>query len=623
MARHILVIDQGTTSTRAIVFDAAVAQVAMAQQEFTQIYPRPGWVEHDPEAIWDSVLATVRQALSQAGLTAGDIAALGIANQRETVVVWDRRTGKAIHNAIVWQDRRTAAVCERMEQEGHGASVAAQTGLRLDPYFSATKIAWLLDHVPGARTAAEAGSLAFGTVDSFLLWRLTGGAVHATDATNASRTLLFNIHSGAWDTALLALFGVPAAMLPVVRDSACLFGHTTADLFGAAISIRGVAGDQQAALIGQACFYPGMVKSTYGTGCFALLNTGQTAIASRHRLLTTIAYQFDGVPCYALEGSIFVAGAAVQWLRDGLGLIAAAAETDALAAAADPAQSVYMVPAFVGLGAPHWDSEARALLTGMTRGTTRRELARAVLECVAYQTLDLLEVMRADLGAAWSGDTVIRVDGGMSASNWTMQFLADMLAAPVDRPAYLETTAVGAAYLAGMAAGLYPDLATFAARWTGERRFEPGMAEPEREISWLAGRGGADPVAAVIGGVTIPFFGGSNSLVATIQHLYLSFTVPKRQKTEAALWISCSKTPLEWSFPQKNNLGHGLVLLHYDLLFTLWIIPNSHHIPHYASDADEAVFDGGGCPCPSHRRADAALRQARDKPPPAGATLGF
>jgi glycerol kinase len=493
MARHILVIDQGTTSTRAIVFDAAVSPVASAQREFTQLYPQPGWVEHDPEEIWQSVMVTVREALASAGLAAGDVAALGITNQRETVVVWDRRTGKAIYNAIVWQDRRTASDCEKLEQSGSGALVAERTGLRLDPYFSGTKIAWLLDHVEGARGAAEAGWLAFGTVDSFLLWRLTGGAVHATDATNASRTLLFDIHRGAWDDDLVRVFGVPRAMLPEVRDSAGVFGTT--ELFGGRVGIRGVAGDQQAALIGQACFCPGMVKSTYGTGCFALLNTGQKAIASGHRLVTTIAYQLGGVRTYALEGSIFVAGAAVQWLRDGLGLIGTAAETGALAAEADPAQAVYLVPAFVGLGAPHWDSEARALLTGMTRGTTRRELARAALECVAYQTRDLLDAMRADLGAEWPGDTVIRVDGGMSASDWTMQFLADILAAPVDRPGYLETTALGAGYLAGMAAGLYADAATFAARWTAERRFEPAMTERQRDQKY---RGWRDAVARAL-----------------------------------------------------------------------------------------------------------------------------
>jgi glycerol kinase len=496
MTRHILVIDQGTTSTRSIVFDANVAPVAAAQQEFTQIYPRPGWVEHDPEEIWTSVLSTARQALAEAGLAATDIAALGITNQRETVVVWDRRTGRPIHNAIVWQDRRTASLCERLSDSGHGDLIATRTGLRLDPYFSATKIAWLLDTVEGARTAALAGHLAFGTVDSFLLWRLTEGAVHATDATNASRTLLFDIHRGAWDDDLLALFDIPRAMLPDVRDTAGLFGSTTAGLFGASIAIRGIAGDQQAALIGQACFRPGMVKSTYGTGCFALLNTGRQPIASSHRLVTTIAYQFGGQRTYALEGSIFVAGAAVQWLRDGIGLIASAAETGVLAAQADPAQDVYMVPAFVGLGAPHWDSEARALLTGMTRGTTRKELARAVLESVGYQTRDLLDAMQADLGAAWSeARTVIRVDGGMSASDWTMQFLADILAAPVDRPGYLETTARGAAYLAGMAAGLYPDPETFAAGWSGERRFEPNMPEAERGRRY---RGWQDAVARTL-----------------------------------------------------------------------------------------------------------------------------
>ncbi len=482
MSRHILVIDQGTTSTRAIVFDAATTPVAAARRELGQIYPRPGWVEHDPEEIWAAALATARDALRAAGLAAADLAGLGIANQRETVIVWDRRTGRPIHNAIVWQDRRAAPVCERLEREGNGALVAARTGLRLDPYFSATKIGWLLDTVAGARDAAVAGHLAFGTVDSFLLWRLTDGAVHATDATNASRTLLFDIHRGVWDDDLLALFGVPRAMAPEVRDSAGTFGIAAAAHLGGAVAIRGIAGDQQAALIGQACFRPGMLKSTYGTGCFALLNTGAEAVASRHRLLTTIGYQLDGVRCYALEGSIFVAGAAVQWLRDGLGLIATAAETGALAAAADPAQRVYMVPAFVGLGAPHWDSDATALLTGMTRGTTRKELARAALECVAYQTRDLLSAMRADLGESQDNParTVIRVDGGMTANDWTMQFLADMLAAPVDRPSCLETTALGAAYLAGMAAGLYPDTDTFAARWSAERRFEPELPAAER-----------------------------------------------------------------------------------------------------------------------------------------------
>jgi glycerol kinase len=482
MARHVLVIDQGTTSTRAIVFDAAAVPVATAQQEFAQLYPRPGWVEHDPEEIWDSAVATARQALRAAGLVASELAALGIANQRETVVVWDRHSGRPIHNAIVWQDRRTAPACERLERAGHGALVAARTGLRLDPYFSATKIRWLFDHVEGARVAAAAGALAFGTVDSFLLWRLTDGAVHATDATNACRTLLFDIHRGDWDDDLLALFGVPRAMLPEVRDSAGGFGMVAAAHLGAPVAIRGIAGDQQAALVGQACFRPGMVKSTYGTGCFALLNTGRQAVASSHRLLTTIAYQIDGVRTYALEGAIFVAGAAVQWLRDGLGVIATAAEAGELAAASDPDQHVYLVPAFVGLGAPYWDSAARALLIGMTRGTTRRELARAALECVAYQTRDLLAAMQADLGPDWSVEhNVIRVDGGMAASDWTMQFLADMLAAPVDRPVCHETTALGAGYLAGMAAGLYPEPEAFAATWSADRRFTPELPAGARE----------------------------------------------------------------------------------------------------------------------------------------------
>jgi glycerol kinase len=494
---HVLVIDQGTTSTRSIVFDAAAAPVASAQQELGQIYPRPGWVEHDPEEIWTTALSTARQALREAGIAAAALAGLGIANQRETVLVWDRRSGRPIHNAIVWQDRRTAPLCERLERDGQGALVAARTGLLLDPYFSASKIAWLLDSIEGARAAAEAGHLAFGTVDSFLLWRLTDGAVHATDATNAARTLLFDIFRGDWDEDLLALFGIPRAMLPQVRDSAGAFGVASAAHLGAPVTVRGIAGDQQAALIGQACFSPGMVKSTYGTGCFALLNTGADAVVSRHRLLTTIAYQLGGVRTYALEGAIFVAGAAVQWLRDGLGLIGAAVEADVLAAAADPAQAVYLVPAFVGLGAPHWDSEARALLTGMTRGTTRRELARAALESVAYQTRDLLAAMHADVGARWpaAADTVIRVDGGMTASDWTMQFLADMLAAPVDRPNGLETTALGAGYLAGMAAGIYPDPETFSAGWSAGRRFVPGLPADVRDAKY---RGWRDALARAL-----------------------------------------------------------------------------------------------------------------------------
>jgi glycerol kinase len=479
--RHILAIDQGTTSSRALLFDSTLRVVATAQREFQQHFPASGWVEHEPEDLWDSVLATCREAIAKAGLNAGDIAAIGITNQRETTLVWDRSTGRAIHRAIVWQDRRTAAACAKLSEAGHDSLVSQRTGLRIDPYFSATKIAWLLDNVPGARRRAEAGELAFGTVDSFLLWRLTNGAVHATDATNAARTMLFDIRRGAWDEELLALFRIPASLLPEVRDCAGLFGETALGHFGAAIPVRGIAGDQQAATIGQACFSPGMVKSTYGTGCFALLNTGSEPVSSQNRLLSTIAYQFGGVRSYALEGSIFVAGAAVQWLRDGLGIIATASETGPLAEAADPAQSVYLVPAFVGLGAPHWDAEARGAIFGLTRNSGPREFARAALESVCYQTLDLLEAMRADWPEAGRGGSVLRVDGGMVASDWTMQRLADILGLPVDRPEVLETTALGAAYLAGLDAGLLPEPDRFADLWRLERRFAPRMAASQRE----------------------------------------------------------------------------------------------------------------------------------------------
>ena len=469
----LLAIDQGTTSTRAIVFSPALEIVASAQVEFAQHYGQPGWVEHDPEDLWRTTVATVRDAMAKAGVTAGQVAALGISNQRETAVIWDRRTGRAIYNAIVWQDRRTAAACAAMRADGREAMLTERSGLLADSYFSGTKIAWLLDHVPGARAAAERGELAFGTVDTFLLWRLTGGRVHATDATNASRTMLCNIHTGEWDGELLRLLDVPAALLPVVRDSAGSFGETAAELFGGPIAIAGMAGDQQAAVIGQACFEPGMMKVTYGTGAFALLNTGTQPVRSSHRLLTTVAYQLAGRRHYALEGSIFVAGAGVQWLRDGLGLIATAAETQALAEAADPAQPVYLVPAFVGMGAPYWDADARGTLTGLTRGTGRPEIARAALEAVGYQTLDLYAAMRAD----WPGtaDAVLRVDGGMAASDWTMQFVADMLDAPVDRPVVQETTALGAAYLAGLGAGLCAPPGAFAGSWRLDRRFQPAM----------------------------------------------------------------------------------------------------------------------------------------------------
>ncbi|MBN9471840.1 MAG: glycerol kinase GlpK [Bosea sp.] len=479
----ILAIDQGTTSSRAILFDAQLRPVTSAQQEFVQHYPASGWVEHEPEDLWESTLAVCREALAQARAGAGEVAAIGITNQRETTLIWDRRTGAAIHRAIVWQDRRTAERCAALEARGHGDLVAARTGLRLDPYFSGSKIAWILDNVPGARERAERGELAFGTVDSFLLWRLTGGRVHATDATNASRTMLFDIHRGEWDAELLALLDIPASLLPEVRDCAALFGETEPELFGGAIPIRGIAGDQQAATIGQACFSPGMLKSTYGTGCFALLNTGAKAVASQSRLLTTIAYQFGGERHYALEGSIFIAGAAVQWLRDGLGIIERASQSGPLAANADPGQQVYLVPAFTGLGAPHWDANARGAMFGLTRNTGPREFARAALEAVCFQTLDLLEAMRADWPEAEGAGTVLRVDGGMVASDWTMQRLADILSAPVDRPEVLETTALGAAYLAGLDAGLLPEPAQFGDRWRLERRFTPTLAaEPRRAL---------------------------------------------------------------------------------------------------------------------------------------------
>jgi glycerol kinase len=488
-ADFILAIDQGTTSTRAMVFDAGMMPIARAQQEFPQLYPAPGLVEHDPEAIWSTTLHTMRAALDAAGISARRVAALGITNQRETTVLWDRITGRPIHNAIVWQDRRTAQMCAQLRQEGREPMIAARTGLLLDPYFSATKIAWILDHVEGARDAARAGRLAFGTIDTFLLWRLTGGQVHATDATNAARTLLMDIRRGSWDQELCELFSIPASILPDIRDCTADFGAT--DVLGAPIRIRGIAGDQQAATVGQACFAPGMMKSTYGTGCFALINTGHEPIFSRHRLLTTIAYQIDGKRSYALEGAIFIAGAAVQWLRDALKLIAAAPDVNALAAAADPLQSVYLVPAFVGLGAPWWDAEARAALNGLTRNSGVPEIAGAALEAVGYQTLDLLDAMRADWPDAADG-TVLRVDGGMAASDVTMQFLADILDVPVDRPEVTETTALGAAYLAGYAAALCPEPSAFAQMWRRERRFQPGMDALTRERKWAGWRDAVD-----------------------------------------------------------------------------------------------------------------------------------
>ena len=469
---YILAIDQGTTSSRAIVFDAEMRVSAVAQEEFPQHFPRSGWVEHDPEDLLATTLSTCRAAIDKAGITATDIAAIGITNQRETTVVWDKATGKPVYNAIVWQDRRTAEFCALLKQGGHEPEITSKTGLLADPYFSGTKVAWILNHVDGARKRAEAGELLFGTVDSYLIWHLTGGAVHATDATNASRTMLYNIIDGAWDADLCAMIQVPETMLPDVRNSADDFGSTT--LFGGDIPIMGVAGDQQAATVGQACFTPGMMKSTYGTGCFALLNTGDTPVPSQNRLLTTIAYQLDGKPTYALEGSIFIAGAVVQWLRDGLGIIKDAGETQALAEAADTAQQLYMVPAFTGLGAPYWDAECRGAIYGLTRASGPADFARAALESVGYQTRDLLEAMRGDWDG--SGETVLRVDGGMTASAWTMQFLADITGAPVDRPTLPETTALGAAWLAGMRAGVYPDMEGFAANWARDTRFDPAMS---------------------------------------------------------------------------------------------------------------------------------------------------
>jgi len=491
---HILAIDQGTTSSRAIVFDAAMRPVASAQEEFTQHFPASGWVEHEVSDIWETVISTCSAALDKAGIAAGDLAGVGITNQRETTLLWDRATGEPVHRAIVWQDRRTSALCEALREAGHEAMVQHRTGLLLDPYFSGTKLAWLLDNVEGARARAEAGDLLFGTVDSYLIWRLTGGAAHVTDATNAARTLLYNIREGVWDAGICALLNIPMGLLPEVRDCAAHFGDTLPELLGAPVPILGVAGDQQAATIGQACFAPGMMKSTYGTGCFALLNTGDTLVESRTRMLGTIAYQFEGQPTYALEGSIFIAGAVVQWLRDGLKIIEKAGETQGLAEAADPAQELYLVPAFTGLGAPYWDAECRGAIYGLTRSSGPAEFARAALESVGFQTRDLWEAMRADWGGAGEG-SILRVDGGMSASDWSMQFLADILGAPVHRPEVLETTALGAAWLAGMQAGIYPDRDGFAATWALEREFVPVMDAGRREARYA---GWKDAVARTL-----------------------------------------------------------------------------------------------------------------------------
>ncbi|EFG36399.1 glycerol kinase [Brucella sp. NVSL 07-0026] len=485
MSGYILAIDQGTTSTRSMLFDRNMRVVGLGQQEFTQHFPSSGWVEHDAEEIWKSVQSTIRIALAQAGISAADVAAIGITNQRETTVVWDRISGKPVHRAIVWQDRHTAQFCDELKRRNLEPLFTEKTGLLLDPYFSGTKLAWLLNHVPGLRERAQKGQVCFGTIDSWLIYKLTGGKAHVTDATNASRTLIYHIGENRWDDELLDILGIPAAMLPEVKDCAADFGMTDPALFGVSIPILGVAGDQQAAVIGNACFEPGMMKSTYGTGCFALLNTGTDRVTSSNRLLTTIAYRLGGVTTYALEGSIFIAGAAVQWLRDEMGFISVASEVSALAEKADPNQRIYLVPAFAGLGAPYWDAEARGAIFGLTRGTGRAEFARAALESVAYQTFDLLEAMQGDWKGA-TNHTVLRVDGGMVASDWTMQRLADILNAPVDRPVFLETTVLGAAWLAASRAGIWPDRKGFSERWQRDCRFEPAMPEKERE-SAIAG----------------------------------------------------------------------------------------------------------------------------------------
>jgi glycerol kinase len=489
---YVLAIDQGTTSTRAILFDAIGQVRSSAQIALTQLHPRPGWVEHDPEEIWQSVLSTSREALTVAD---GPIAAIGITNQRETTVLWERATGRPVYNAIVWQDRRTAELCERWRTEGLAEIVGRRTGLVVDPYFSASKIRWLLDSVPGLLQRARAGEIAFGTIDSFLLWRLSGGRRHATDVTNAARTMLFDIGRLDWDAELLNALGIPPALLPDVLDTGADYGAATPDALGTTAPIAGMAGDQQAAAIGQACFRPGMIKTTYGTGAFALLNIGSEPAASRHRLLTTVAYRLGGETAYALEGSIFVAGAAVQWLRDRLGAIATAAEVASLAGRADPRQRLYLVPGFAGLGAPYWSPHARGGLIGLTAECGLPEIARAILEAVGYQTRDLLEAMAAD---ARTPIDALRVDGGMAASDWAMQFVADILPAAVERPASVETTAWGAGYVAGLTRGLYPDPQTMAGQWLPERRFTPQMLEAEREERYAGWRRAVAGVLAAV-----------------------------------------------------------------------------------------------------------------------------
>lgn len=481
MAKYLLTIDQGTTSSRAIIFDSGGAPCWQAQKEFSQIYPRAGWVEHDPNEIWETTLFVCRQVLKDADIAATELVAVGITNQRETTILWDRTTGEPVYNAIVWQDRRTAEFCQQLKDKGLEPMFAAKTGLLLDPYFSATKIRWILDNVPAARERAEREELAFGTVDSFLLWRLTGGQVHATDASNASRTLLFDIHRQQWDPELLGKLHIPPSLMPDVKDCAADFGHLDSSLLGVRLPISAIAGDQQSALVGQACFQPGMVKSTYGTGCFLIMNTGGTAATSRNRLLTTVACRLDGVTTYALEGSIFMAGATIQWLRDGIGIIESAADTQALAEQANPEQNVYLVPAFTGLGAPYWDPHARAAILGMTRDTGVAEIVKAGLESVAYQTRDLLEAMHDDA----SGELrELRVDGGMVVNDWLVQRLADISGIRVDRPRVHETTALGVAYLAGLQQGIFESLSVISNQWQRDAIFQPRWDKDRRDKAY-------------------------------------------------------------------------------------------------------------------------------------------
>ncbi|MFN8573705.1 MAG: glycerol kinase GlpK [Gemmatimonadaceae bacterium] len=480
----ILALDQGTTSSRAIVFDRSGTIRSVAQQEFTQIYPQSGWVEHDPLEIWQTQLATARDAIAKAGLTPADIAAIGITNQRETAVVWDRATGIPIHNAIVWQDRRTSSFCDALKQAGHAPRIQAASGLVIDAYFSGSKLRWLLDHVPNARARAERGELAFGTIDTWLLWNLTGGALHVTDPSNASRTMLYDLHTGAWSPELLEILGVPASVLPEVRSSSEVYGETVPQLFGAPIRIAGVAGDQQAALFGQNCFSRGLAKNTYGTGCFMLMNIGDVPAPSRHQLLTTVAWRAGGHTDFALEGSVFIGGAAVQWLRDGLGIIKSSSEVESLAASVPDSAGVYLVPAFAGLGAPHWDQYARGTIAGITRGTTAGHIARAALEGIAFQVADVLDVMKQDSGIAMNE---LRVDGGACTNNLLMQFQADILRVPVVRPKVVETTALGAAYLAGLAVGYWKDREEVHAAWVADRLFTPQMSADDaahRRARW-------------------------------------------------------------------------------------------------------------------------------------------